>query len=58
MAIIIQKTSGSLWNYYKDKSALKNNNIDDFNGANNTDSFNFEVKITGETGNDSVKMLK
>ena len=23
----------------------------DFNGANNTDSFNFKVKITGRTGN-------
>ena len=58
MAIIIQKTSESLWQYYKDKSALSNNNTDDFNGANNTDSFNFEVKITGETGNETIKMLK
>ena len=58
MAIIIQKTSESLQQYYKDKSPLSNNNTDDFNGANNTDSFNFEVKITGGTGNDTIKMLK
>ena len=44
--IIIQKTSGSLWQYCKEISAVNNNgNIVDFNGANATDSFNFETKF-------------
>ena len=36
------KTSGGLWKYYKDRSAVNNNgNIVDFNGANATESLNF-----------------
>ena len=34
----------------KDESALSNNNIVNFNGANNTDLFNFKVKTVGQTG--------
>ena len=47
------KTSGSLWQYYKDIPAVNNNgNIADFDGANATYSFNFKTKITGRTNND------
>ena len=42
------KTSGILWQYCKEIPAVDNNgNIDDFNGANATDSLNFKTKITG-----------
>ena len=56
------KTSGSLWQYCKDIPAVNNNgNIVDFNGANATDSFNFKIKITGQTDNngriDNVKIM-
>ena len=48
------KTLGSLSQYCKGKAALNNNNnIVDFNGANNTGLF--KVKITGNNG---TKMLK
>ena len=47
------KTSGSLWQYCKDRPAVNNNgDIVDFNGANATDSFNFKAKITGQTDDD------
>ena len=47
------KTSGSLWQYYKDIPAANNNGgIFNFNGANATDSFNSKVKIVGQTDND------
>ena len=40
------KTYGSLWQYCKEKPAVDNVcNIVAFNGANATDSFNFETKI-------------
>ena len=43
------KTSGILWQYCKDISAVSNNgDIIEFNGAN---SFDFKAKITGQTGN-------
>ena len=45
------KTSGSLWQYYKD---IPNGDIADFNGANATDSFNFKTKITGQTNNNGI----
>ena len=42
------KTSGSLWQYCKDITAVINNDIIiSFNGANTTYSFNFKGKITG-----------
>ena len=45
------KTSGTLWQYCKDIPAVNNNgDVVEFNGANVTDSFNFESKITGHTG--------
>ena len=47
------KTSGSLWQYCKDKPAVNNDGaIVDFNGGNDTDSFNFKAKITGQTNDD------
>ena len=49
------KTSGSLWQYYKDIPAVDaniDNTIVNFNGNNTTDSFNFKVKITGQTNDD------
>ena len=44
------KTSGSLWQYCKDIPAVNNNAIVDFSDNNCTDSFNFKVKMTGQTG--------
>ena len=47
------KTSGSLWQYCKDKPAVNNDGaIVDLNGGNDTDSFNFKAKITGQTNDD------
>ena len=51
------KTSGSLWQYYKDEAALDNNNcIIDF-PANNNNSISLKLKeqITGKTGNGGTK---
>ena len=50
------KTSGSLWQYCKDIPAVDNNNaMVNLTNNNLTDSFNFKVKITGQTGNDGKK---
>ena len=47
------KTSGSLWQYCKDITAVNNaGNIVDFTATNATDSFKFKTKITGHTDND------
>ena len=46
------KTTGSLWQYCKEIPAADDNcNIEDFNEANATDSYNFKTKITGHTNN-------
>ena len=46
------KTSGSLWQYFKDIPAVDNNSdIVEFNGANYTDSINFKASITDQSGN-------
>ena len=48
------KTSGSLWQYCQEIPAVNNNgDIVDFNGANATDSFNFNTKITDQTAADN-----
>ena len=53
------KTSGSLWQYCKDIAAVDNNNaIIYFNENNLTDSFNFKVKMTGQTGDDGTKNVE
>ena len=50
------KTTGSLWQYCKDKPARDNNNlIEGFTSANLIDSFNFKAKITGRIGNGGTK---
>ena len=55
------KTSGSLRQYCKDILAVNNDNIVEFNGANDTDSFNFKTKLTGQTDNngriDNVEIM-
>ena len=43
------KTSGSLWQYYRDEP---NDNLAD------SESFKSKIKITGETPNNGKKMLK
>ena len=54
---ICSKTSGILWQYYRDKPVLAhNNNITDFPADNiNSISLKFKEKITGQTGNDVRK---
>ena len=53
---IMQKTTGSLWQYCKDIPARDANNIiEEFTGGNTTDSFNFKANITGQTGNGGTK---
>ena len=50
------KTTGSLWQYWKDIPARNNNNeITEFTGGNTTDSFNFKAKMTGQTRDDGTK---
>ena len=53
------KTSGSLRQYCLALPALDNNNpIVDFTENNLTDSFNFKVKITGQSGDDGTKNVE
>ena len=53
------KTSGSFWQYCKDIPAVDNNNaIVNFAENNLTDSFNFKVRITGQTGDDGTKNVE
>ena len=53
------KTSRSLWQYTKDIPAVDNNNaIVNFANNNLTDSFNFKVKMTGQTGNNGTKNVE
>ena len=51
------KTTGSLWQYFKDIPARNNANnaIIIFSEDNITDSFKFKVKFTGQTGDDGTK---
>ena len=53
------KTYGSLWQYCKDIPAVNNNNaIFNFTNNNLTDTFNFKVKMTGQTGDNGTKNVK
>ena len=53
------KTSGSLWQYFKDIPAVDNNNaIVNFAENNLTVSFNFKRKITGQTKDDGTKNVE
>ena len=51
------KTTGSLWQYYKDIPPRDANDDDIviFDVNNTTDSFKFKAKITGKTGNNGTK---
>ena len=54
-----EKTSGSYWQYCKDIPAVDDNNaIFNFTDNNLTDSFNFKVKMTGQTGDDGTKNVE
>ena len=53
------KTSGSLRQYRKDIPAIDNNNATvNFTENNLTDSFNFNVKMTCQTGDDGTKNVE
>ena len=53
------KTSGSLWQYTKDIPAVDNNNaIVNFTNNNLTDSFDFKVIMTSQTGDNGTKNVK
>ena len=48
-----------MWQYCKNIPAIDNNNaIAKFAGNNVTDSFNFKVKMTGQTGDDGTKNVE
>ena len=54
-----KKTSGNLCQYCKDIPEVDNNNTNvDFTENNLTDSFNFKVKMTGQTGDDGTKEVE
>ena len=53
------KTSVSLWQYCKDIPAVDNHNaIVNFAENNLTDSFNFKVRMTGQTGDNGTKNVE
>ena len=53
------KTTRSLWQYCKDILAVDNNKATvNFTDNNLTDSFNFKVKITGQTRDDGTKNVE
>ena len=54
------KTSGVLWQFYRDVSALDDDDvITDFTEDNaTTKSSNVKVKLSGQTGNNGTKKLK
>ena len=48
-----------MWQYCKDIPAIDDDNaIVNFTEGNLTDSFNFKVKITGQTGDDGTKNVE
>ena len=50
------KTSGSLWQYYRDEPFIINNgDITDIPDNPDSSSFKFKLKITSQTGNDGTK---
>ena len=54
------KTSGSLWQYYRDEPRLNaNGNIPGFPADNNNSpSFKFKTKIAGRIGNNGARKVK
>ena len=53
------KTSGSLWQYYRDEPALIDAGaIVNFHAANKSDLFKFKQKVTGATDDDGRKNVE
>ena len=53
------KTSGTLFQYFKDVPAVDNNGaVTDFTEANVNDLFNLKVKLAGQAGNDGTKNVE
>ena len=53
------KTSGSLWEYYRDEPALTDaGTLTKFDAADNRASFKFKVKITGVADDDCTKNVE
>ena len=54
------KTSGILWQYYRDESAFDNNgaNFDFLDNDNNSASFKFKTKIASRTGNNGNRNVQ
>ena len=55
---IYSKTSQSLWMYYRDESALDNNNIIESPNNNNSISFKFKENIIRQTANGGTKNVE
>ena len=57
---IYSKTSGSLWQYYRDEPTLDcSSKIIDFTvDCNNSISFKFKEKVAGQTGNSGTKNVE
>ena len=56
-SITYSKTSGSLWQCYRDKPVLNDNDVitDFLADSNNSISFKFKQQITGQIGNNGIK---
>ena len=54
------KTSGSSWQYYRDKPALNNNNniVNFLGNSNYSISFKFKQQVTEQTGNGGTKSIE
>ena len=52
------KTSGSLWQYYKDEPILDDSGLDFPADDNTSTSFKFKTKLAGRTGNNGTKNIK
>ena len=57
---VYSKTSGSVWQYYRDKRALDNNdNVIDFSAnSNNSILFKFKQQITEQTRNSDTQTVE
>ena len=49
------KTSGSLWQYYREEATLTDAAVANFHANNNSDLFKFKQKIIGKTADDGTK---
>ena len=56
---VYSKTSGSLWQYFRDEPALDNNdNVIDFTANKDIILFKFKQQITGQTGNSGTENVE